>query len=58
MDKKNYIKPSMLVVKRQRPATLLSGSGPVPDPVPGGGGEGAARRFNFVEDENDPYPTN
>lgn len=56
MDKKNYIKPSMLVVKRQRPATLLSGSGPVPDPVPGGGGD--ARRFNFVEDENDPYPTN
>ena len=53
MDKKNYIKPSMLVVKRQRPATLLSGS----DPVPGGGGEDP-RRFNFVEDENDPYPTN
>lgn len=26
--------------------------------TPGGGGEGAARRFNFVEDENDPYPTN
>ena len=25
--------------------------------IPGGGGEGA-RRFNFVEDENDPYPTN
>lgn len=52
MDKKNYIKPSMLVVKRQRPATLLSGS----PTVPGGGGD--ARRFNFVEDENDPYPTN
>lgn len=24
--------------------------------TPGGGGD--ARRFNFVEDENDPYPTN
>ena len=54
MDKKNYIKPSMLVVKRQRPATLLAGYS---DPVPGGGGEDP-RRFNFVEDENDPYPTN
>ena len=40
MEKKNYVKPSMEVVKLQHQAQLLAGSGSGSDTDTPGGGEG------------------